>query len=462
MRVRGRAFVRIVCSLWVFSQAAVLGTAIAADTWPQFRGPSGQGHADGPAPVKWSEGENIVWKTPVAGKGWSTPVIYGNQIWLTTGMATNASEEEKKQRLATNTGSQPLNVVNDLVVRAICLDRETGNVLHDIVLLTASEPEPIHTLNSFASPSPIIEAGRLYCHFGPNGTACVDTDSASVLWTNQSDELRVKTENGAGSTPVLWNDLLIAHFDGSDTQFIAALDKHTGRVVWKTPRSGKMHDNPQMKKSYGTPLLVQVGDQAVLMSPAADWLYAYDPETGAELWKLPYETLGFSVVPKPVARQGVLYFCTSFMRSQLLAVRFADEGSLVEPEIIWRYKSQVSQMPSPILVDGLLYFVADTGGIVTCVDANGGQMVWRERLGGNFSASPIYAGGRIYFFDRAGKTHVIKPGRQFDRVATNTLDGSIMASPAVVNDGMYVRTDKAVYRIHHESGSGFEAIGITE
>ena len=242
---------------------AVLATPVAAENWPQFRGPSGQGHANSPAPLKWSEDENIVWKTPIAGKGWSSPVIHDNQIWLTTALAMEASEEETEQRLAANTGSQPLNVVKNLVVRAICLDRDTGKILHDIALLTESEPEPIHTLNSFASPSPIIEAGRLFCHFGPNGTACVDTNSGEVLWTNQSDELRVKTENGAGSTPVLWNDLLIVHFDGSDAQFIAALNKRTGDVVWKTPRSGKMHDNPQMKKSYGTPLLVDAGDQPI-------------------------------------------------------------------------------------------------------------------------------------------------------------------------------------------------------
>jgi outer membrane protein assembly factor BamB len=332
-------------------------------------------------------------------------------------------------------------------MRAICLDRETGKVLHDIELMTEHQPEPIHTLNSFASPSPIAETGRVYCHFGPNGTACVDTESGQVLWANQSDELRVKTENGAGSTPVLWNNFLIVHFDGSDRQFIAALDKYTGQIVWRTSRSGKMNDNPQLKKSYGTPLVVPVDGQPVIMSPASDWLYAYEPETGRELWKLPYEKLGFSVVPKPVEKDGVLYFCTCFMQSEMLAVRFAKNGSAVDPAIVWRYSSQVSQMPSPLMVDDLLYFVADKGGVVTCVDATHGELVWRERLGGNYSASPIHAAGRIYFFDREGTTHVIKPGRQFTLLAENHLEGSVMASAALVDEAMFVRTDKAMYRI---------------
>lgn len=419
---------------------------LQADDWPQFRGPAGQGHAVGPAPLKWSEQDHIVWKSPLDGKGWSSPVIFNKQVWVTTAQAREATPEEIAKRLASNTGNQPLDVVNDLKMRAICLDRETGKVVHDVELMTKQSPEPIHTLNSYASPTPIIQHGRIYCHFGPNGTACVETETGKVLWTNQSDKLVVRTENGAGSTPILWENLLIVHFDGSDRQFIAALHTDHGNIVWTTERSGEMDSNPQLKKSYGTPLLVTVEGKPVVVSPAANWLYAYDPATGSELWKVSYGDLGFSVVPKPVERDGVVYLCTSFMKSQLLAVRYAERGKAVKPAIEWRYQKGVSQMPSPLVVDDLLYFVSD-GGILTCVDAETGEMVWSERLGSNYSASPLFADGRIYLFDREGKTHVLKPGRRFERLAENKLDGSFMASPAVADGSLYLRTDKALYRI---------------
>ncbi len=442
--VRRCRAIALMSTMWL---AFSFASNLVAQDWPAFRGPSGTGHADGSPAVRWSEDENVAWKRPIVGKGWSSPVILGDQIWLTTAIAEQASEEEKEQRLESTTNSQPLDVVRHLTMRAICLDTETGEIRHDVELMQKDHPEPIHVLNSFASPTPVLEPGRLYCHFGPNGTCCIDTDSGEVVWRNQSDELVVKTENGAGSTPIVWNDLLIVHFDGSDVQFIAALDKRTGDVVWRTPRSGEMHDNPQLKKSYGTPLVVPIDDQPVLISPAANWLYAYDPSDGRELWKLSYDTLGFSIVPKPIEQDGVIFLCTSFTKSELLAIRVSDGGSSTDPQIEWRYKNQVSSTPSPILVDDLVYFVADEGGVLTCVDATSGEMVYRKRLGGNYSASPIFADGRIYFFDREGTTHVVKPGRTFEQIAENRLDGSFMASAAIVGNALFLRTDKAMYRI---------------
>ena len=434
-----------------FSIATVLTVVVSipavGESWTEFRGDAGRGHASGSAPLTWSESENVVWKTPITGLGWSSPIIANGQVWLTTAVATAASEEETQRRLEGNTGSQPLSVVNHLVMRAVCLDQQTGKVLHDVELMRKESPEPIHKLNSYASPTPVLDGNRLYCHFGPNGTCCLDTQSGEIVWENQSDELVVKTENGAGSTPILWQHLLIVHFDGSDRQFIAAFDKGTGDVVWATQRTGKMNDNPQLKKSYGTPLIVQIDGNDTVMSPAANWLYAYDPANGTELWKLSYEDLGFSIVPKPLERDGVLFMCTSFMKSQLLAIRFAEDGKSVAPHVEWRFKKQVPSTSTPLLVDDLIYFVPDSGGILTCVDANNGELVYRERLGGNYSASPIYADGRLYFFDRDGATKVIKPGRVFELLGTNHLDGSFMASAAVVDNAMFVRTEKAMYRI---------------
>jgi outer membrane protein assembly factor BamB len=436
-----RRFVHIAAATLV----ALCGAATAAD-WPQWRGPDGQGHAVAAhgLPVTWSETENIAWKTPLPGRGWSSPVIEGDQIWLTTAIETEASEEEKKRRLAGNASNQPLNVSGPVSLHAICVDRGTGKLLHDVELMVAADPQPIHSLNSYASPSPILVAGRLYCHFGDFGTACVDTRAARVLWKNRDH--RLNHENGPGSTPLLWKDRLIFHCDGSDTQSIVALDAATGNLVWKTPRSGELRSDPQLKKAYGTPLMLSLEGRDVLVSPAADWLYGYDPATGKELWKMGYGTLGFSIVPRPVTAHGLLYMSTSFMQPELLAVKLGDAATA--PTIAWREKKGVPNMPSPLVVGDELYMVSDKG-VATCLDAKTGDAVWTERLGGNFSSSPLFADGRIYVGNRDGKTFVIKPGRTFTLEATNQLDGQIMATPAALDRALYLRTDKAIYRIEN-------------
>ncbi len=407
--------------------------------WPQWRGPDGQGHSSAKnLPLTWSESANVAWKTILPGRGWSSPVIEGNQIWMTTAIESPLSETEKKKRLEGNTGDQPLSVSGRLSMRALCVDRASGRLLRELELMAEEKPDPVHALNTFASPSPVIEKGRLYCHFGTNGTACLDTKTFKVVWTNQA--IHINHENGPGSSPILWHDKLIFHCDGSDAQFVVALDASTGKVVWKTKRSGKTNENPQLKKAYGTPLIVDVGGQPQLISPGADWLYGYDPVTGSELWKLNYGVLGFSIVPRPVYGHGMLFMSTSFMQSELLAVRL-DQGA---PEIYWRYKKQVPQMPSPLLVGDELYFVSDKG-VATCLDAKTGNVHWTERLGGNFVSSPLYADGRIYLPNREGETFVISPGRKYELLATNKLSGEIMASLAAIDEGLLVRTDKALY-----------------
>ena len=290
----------------------------------------------------------------------------------------------------------------------------------------------------FASPSPIIEDGKLYCHFGTNGTACLDTQTGKVLWTNR--ELRIAHENGAGSTPVLFQNLLIVHCDGSDVQYIVALDKQTGEVVWKTDRSGKMNDNPQLKKAYGTPLIVEVAGKPVVISPAADWVYGYDPTTGEELWKVNYGVLGFSIVPRPVAGHGMVYMCTTFMRPEILALEFQDGI----PQIAWRFNRQAPNMPSPLIVGDEIYLMSDKG-IASCLDAKTGKLHWQERISGNFSASPLYADGRIHFFSREGVTTIIEPGTTFKQLAQNKIDGALMASPPAVDGALFLRTEGALY-----------------
>lgn len=424
-------------------------TSLAADPaeWPQFRGPDGQGHAAArDLPASWSETENVVWKCPLPGRGWSSPVIAGNEIWLTTAIDSPVSAEEKAERIQGSTNNQPLLVSGQLSLRAIRVDRTTGKVRDDIELLVEPKPQATHATNSFASPTPVIDSGKLYCHFGAYGTACLDTATGKVLWTNR--DLVVQHENGPGSSPVVWNDLVIFHCDGSDKQFIAALDKRTGRLAWKTERSGAMNANPQLKKCYGTPLVVEAAGQVQLLSPAADWLYAYDPATGRELWKLAYEKLGFSIAPRPVAGHGMAYLCTSFMQSELLAVGL-NAGT---PQIVWRYGRQVPQVPSPLLVGDEIYLVSEKG-IATCLDAHSGKVHWTERVPGNYSSSPLFADGRIYVSSREGETTVLAPGKSFRVLGSGKLDGQIMASPAAVERAIYLRTDQAIYRLERRESA---------
>jgi outer membrane protein assembly factor BamB len=421
--------------------AFITHAAVAAN-WPEWRGPSGQGHSEAKAlPTIWSETSGVAWKTPLPGRGHSTPVLWGDQIWLTTAIEKAATPEEAERRLKANTGDQPVTVLASVSLRAICVDKTSGKILQDIEMLNVKEPQWVHQLNSYASPSPIIEEGRLYGHFGSLGTACVDTKSGKVLWRNE--DIQIMHENGPGSTPVLWKDLLVIHFDGSDQQFIAALNKTTGKLMWKTARTGTMDPRPQQRKAYGTPLIVTMNGQPTVVSPAADWVYGYDPASGKELWKLAYEGLGFSMSVRPVADESQVYFSTSYGKSQVIALKYA---GLTTPEIAWRNNKNAPKMCSPALVNDLLFCV-DDGGIVSCVDTKTGEALYRERLGGKFSASPIVANGKLYISSREGVTTVLPASREFKIEAQNSLEGSFMASPIAADGVLYLRTDKALYRV---------------
>ncbi len=420
-------------------------SALHAAEWPEWRGPSQQGHALDAAnlPVTWSETANVAWKTRIPGRGHSTPVIEGAQIWLLTAHETKAPPAEVKKRLKANTGSQPLTVLEKATFHAVCIDRDSGKIVHDIELFARTNPQWVHKLNSYASPTPILRDGRLYAQFGAFGTACLDTKAAKVLWTNLN--LHVMHENGPGGSPVLWQDKLIFHLDGSDDQFIAALDAKTGKLAWKTPRSGEMDSNPQLQKACGTPLLLDVAGRTEVLSPAADWLYAYDPATGKELWKLPYGHLGFSNVARPVAGHGMIYLPTCFMKSKLLAIRY-DGAS--KPKIAWEVTRAMPNQPSPLIVGHEIYTIADRG-IASCIDAITGEVYWQERLDGNFSGSPLFADGKIYAGTQDGRMVVFKPGTTLEKLAENTLKGAHMASPVAVGSALYLRTDKALYRIEN-------------
>jgi len=401
----------------------------AADNWPQFRGPDGDGHATATElPLRWSESENVSWKTAIHGRAWSSPVIWGEQIWLSS---------------ATEDGTR---------LYAICVDARTGKIIHDLKLFDVETPQAIHKFNSYASPTPVIEEGRVYVTFGSPGTACLDPRTGKVLW--QRTDFVCNHFRGAGSSPIIFGDLLIMHFDGSDYQYVVALDKKTGRTVWKTNRSvdfqdltpeGKPKEDGDFRKAFATPHVAMIDGKPLLISQGAKAHYGYDPFTGEEIWRVE-ERSCHSASDRPVVGKGMIYMTCGFSRGLLIAVRTGGRGVITDTHVAWRATRGIPNKPSLLLVNDLIFMVDDSG-LAGCLRANDGTEVWRERIGGNYSASPIYGVGRIYFFSEEGKTIVVEAGPQFKKLAENKLDSGFMASPAVTGKALILRTKTHLYRI---------------
>jgi outer membrane protein assembly factor BamB len=403
--------------------------ALAADNWPQFRGPEGTGHSDArDLPLNWSETSNVVWKTAIHDRGWSSPVIHGNQIWLTT-----ATPDGRK-------------------LYAVCIDRGTGRVIRDMKLFDVAQPQYAHPFNTYASPTPVIEAGRVYITFGSPGTACIDTKSFQVIWERR--DMECNHFRGAGSSPIIFQDLLIMNFDGSDHQFVTALDKRTGKTVWRTNRSidfqdlepnGKPAADGDLRKAFATPHVTMINGKWELISLGAKAAYSYNPFNGEELWRVE-ERAQHSASTRPVIGFGMIFFPTGFSAGQLLAVRTGGRGLITDTHIAWRMKRGVSNKPSILLIGELIYMVSDAG-IISCVEAKTGELVWQKRIGGEYSASPVYADGKIWFFSEDGKVTVIRHGRTFEQLAENKLDEGFLASPAISGKAFFLRTRTHLYRI---------------
>ncbi len=403
------------------------GLASADDDWSQFRGPGGDGHSRATSlPLTWSEKENIVWKTPIHDRGWSSPVLWGHQIWMTT------------------------STVDGHKLFAVGVDRETGKILHDIHVFDVEKPQPIAAENTYASPTPVIEAGHVYVHYGTYGTACIDTATGHILWTRR--DLNCDHESGAGpsSSPFLVGDLLVVNVDGRDVQYVIALDKTSGNTVWKTNRSVDYNTVAvHQRKAFTMPLLVPRNGGQQLVSPGAQAIYSYDPLTGDELWKVRHH--GWSIAPRPVYGHGLVFVVVDHDHPELWAVSPDGRGDVTESHVAWKETRAMPARSSPLLVDELLY-VVNRQGIVSCLEAKTGQLVWKDRLEGKYSASPLFADGRIYVVNEISATTVIKPGRKFEILAVNRLDDEqLMASPAVAGDALFLRTEKHLYHIENSA-----------
>ena len=388
--------------------------------WPQFRGPSGDGHAlASNLPLTWSETNNIVWKTPIHDSGWSSPVIWGEQVWVTTATADGKT------------------------LFAVCVDRNSGKVVHDLKVFDVEKPESISSANTYASPTSLIEEGHVYVHFGTYGTACLDTHTGKTLWARR--DLNCDHEVGPGSSLASAGNLLVFNVDGRDNQYVIALDKSTGKTVWKTPRSIDFtHILSNLRKAFSTPALVEVSGHSQLVSVGGQGTMSYDAVTGQELWKVRHS--GWSIAARPVCGHGLAFITTDYDHAQLWAVRLDGQGDVTDTKVAWKLTKNIPQSASLLLVDDLLYILSDQGAL-TCTEAETGKIVWEQKLAGNFGASPLLADGRIYIFGRKGTSTVLTPGREPKVLATNKLNWTLMASPAVADNAFFVRTDTELYRI---------------
>jgi outer membrane protein assembly factor BamB len=393
----------------------LLLAAPAASQWPEFRGPGGQGHAAaGQVPLEWSETKNILWKVPVRGRGWSSPVIGDGRVWITTSVAA--------------TGGASL--------RAIAHDAATGREILNVEVFKLSNANLKNPKNSHASPTPIVEGDRVYVHFGGDGTAALDAATGAIVWAKK---FPYASQHGSGGSPVLHGDLLIFSGDGHYEAWVIALDKRTGNVKWKTER------RKPFDQAYTTPLVIPVNGRDQIVSVGAYRAAAYDVATGREIWTVRYED-GFSNVPRPVFAHGLVYITTGFQQPAVLAVRPDGKGDVTDTHVVWSTTRGAPFTPSPIAVGDELYIVSDLG-VLSCVDAKTGALHWQERLGGNHSASPVYADGRIYFLSEEGVATVIAPGKTVQKLAVNELDGATLASMAVADGSIYIRSLTHLYRI---------------
>lgn len=410
---------------WICAYCLFSACGLRAADWTEFRGPTGQGVSEERGlPLTWSETENVAWKVPVSGLGWSSPVVSNGKIFLTTSVDVPAKDQAPEEH----------------ELRAICLDAASGKEVWNLELFHREGALKAHKKNSHASPTPLIDGKKVYFHFGPHGTACTTLDGQPV-WKYEG--LTYAPQHGTGGSPALAGDLLILCCDGADKQFVVGIDKATGEERWRTPRDTK----PIKGFSFCTPLIVEIHGKKQAICPGSDTVFSYDPATGKEIWRCQYGR-GYSVVPRPIYAKSLVFVSSSYDKANLLAINPTGSGDVTDTHIKWQTDRQVPHNPSMVAVDDLLFFVSD-GGIATCADSVTGDIHWQERVEGNYSASLLAADGRVYFQNETGVATVVAASKKFEVLATNKIaDGErTFASYAVLGKSLLIRSEKHLYRV---------------
>jgi outer membrane protein assembly factor BamB len=399
--------------------------------WTHFRGSNLNGIAENEnIPLKWDESE-IKWKTAIHDKGYSSPVVYGDQIWVTT---------------ATDDGKE---------VYAVCINFRTGKIIYDIKVFTPEEVDVKHSVNTYATPTACIEEGFVYVHYGRIGTACINTANGSVVWKQTG--LKCNQVHAAASSPIIYKNLIILHFESTDERFIAALDKTTGNLVWRTDRPEEPYiPLPKFgKPAFITPIIINVKGRDMLISNGSAICQALDPVTGEEIWRI--VDGAETTIAMPFTENGVLFWYTGFnvgddgkSYTDLLAVNPDGKGD-IKGNIFWNRKDETNdnQMLSPVIKDGLIYTVTTINNMM-CIDAATGKEIWSRHVTSHYNASPLFNNGNIWFFSTKGEILVLKAGRQYEVVSNNKMDSGIWATPAILRNSMIMRTERYLYRITAE------------
>lgn len=413
---------------WIFSLLSIILFISFQEAprydWVFFRGTDLNGVSENKnLPLHWGEDTNIVWKTAIHDIGNSSPVILDNQVWLTT---------------ARKDGSE---------LFGLCLDLATGKIMHDLLLFKPDSIPSIHSMNTYATPTPALEKGFVYFHFGSMGTACVETSSGRLKW--KRTDLRVDHVQGPASCPILYKNLLIFNLEGIDKQYVIALDKQTGKTVWQSLRPEEYYrdEPPIARKGYSTPIIFRLGDKDILISVGSEVCIAYDPQTGKEIWRVPFKS--DSAIAMPLVSNGMIIFSTGFGGGQpvrLIAVKPEGEGDITARGKVWETDQDVPGINTPVVHNGLLFMIQEKG-MLTCLDASNGTVKFKKRLKGEFYSSPLCADGKVYFPSKQGLVYVLQEGPVYKLLAVNRLQGENWASMAVTGHQFVLRTDKAVYKI---------------
>jgi outer membrane protein assembly factor BamB len=425
-------FPGLFCFFFIVSLFSYKQASSQDSNWTHFRGSNLNSIAvTDSIPLKWDE-SSIKWKTQIHDNGYSSPVVYDNQIWVTT-----AKPDGKE-------------------LYAVCINFQTGEIIYDIKVFSPGEVEGKHSLNTYASPTPCIEKGFVYVHYGSMGTACINTTNGSIVWKRA--DFKCKHIQGPASSPVIYKNLLLLHFEGTDVRYIVALDKSNGKLIWRSDRPAEPYEpiTEIGRKAYITPIIINVKGRDMLISNGSAVCIAYEPSTGKEIWRVAGGAE--STVAMPFTEKGVVFWYTGYMVAgdgtnftELLAVNPDGNGDITSTNVLWKKRDELSrnQCLTPVINAGLIYTI-NTRNILMCLDAATGEEIWSTHMTSNYDASPIYVNGNIWFFSVKGEVLVIKAGRKYEVVAKNQMDSGIWATPAILRNSVILRTQKYLYRIGQE------------
>ncbi len=392
-----------------------LSVLVCGQNWPQFRGPNGDGHSDSKSlPLKWDRNRGVTWKIILSGKAWSSPICIGEQIIL-----SNAVEKE-----------------GNLLLEVISVDFNSGQIQWREKLFEYGNQSRIHRKNSYASPTPFYDNENIYVHFGNLGTACVNL-SGDLIWKIKLDYEPV---HGSGASPVIYKNLLLLSADGKENPSLYALDKKTGKIKWRSLRDSQARKN----FSFCTPIIVEIDGGIQVVSPASDFVFGYDLE-GNQIWKFNYPN-GYSVVPRPIFYQGIIYVSSGYDSPVFYAIKLGGRGDITKTNLAWKTRKGAPRNSSPVIVNELLFMAADNG-VVSCLNASSGNLVWMERVAGSCSPSLLHSNGKIFLTDETGKTFIFEAKKNYNLLATNDLKEKMLASPVVCKDSLLLRTELGLWRI---------------